>query len=149
MTSGRIIFVIPFIADLYRANSYFKRKSTLQKRRIGQLSDNMKEAHQTFDLISEIVIERINSTFSAVDKEKIVVLQLGSLVPNWCRNKAQLTKSLIHRHTLYPSLHQNYSFHGKRFGNTQLAGDILCTYLQSQLFLCITTMYFFSNSIIL
>jgi hypothetical protein len=133
LTSGRIIINIPFIADIYRANSYYKKNPTLQKRRVEILSDNMKITQQKYDIIFEHVTDRINHTFPKSDAEKIIILEFRTLVPNWCRNKDQLEKSLLDDRTFYPSLHQNFSFEGIFIGSSQLAGDIFSAYLESKL----------------
>jgi hypothetical protein len=133
LTYGKIIFIIPHVADIYRLNTYFKYRQQIQIRRQKLLSENMKEAHQTYEIILEQITGRIATSFPTADTNKIIILEFKNLIPDWCRNKIQLQNSLVDENVLYPPLHQNYSNHGVHIGNTQLAGDIFCSFLKSKL----------------
>jgi hypothetical protein len=128
---GRIIILLPFVADLLLANVHDKQLKKLQLNRVQILMNHMKVAHRCISHVEDKLRAHIKSTILPPLAYELTVINLNSYTPEWVRSNVLCNRSIIDDNVPFPRLHQDYSSNGRQPGTSSMAGMIFTSILNN------------------
>jgi hypothetical protein len=128
---GRIIVVLPFVADLLLANVFDKTIKKLQLNRARTLMHHMKVAHRCISHIEDYLREHIKHTFLPPLAFEVTIINENFYTPSWVRDNILCRRSIASDDLPFPRLHQDYSSNGRQPGTSSMAGMIFTSILNN------------------